>query len=144
MEKIKEKGQLKNKKLLNYGARERTIFWITVFVILFADILIWGTFIGEDNLALFVSNNPIIAPILAGIIGLIPNCASSVILTQLYLQNVISVSAMLAGLFVGTGVGLAVLFKTNKNIKENIKIVILLYCVGVMAGIILQLIGFKI
>ena len=51
MEKIKEKGQLKNKKLLiNYGARERTIFWITVFVILFADILIWGTFIGEDNL----------------------------------------------------------------------------------------------
>ena len=101
-------------------------------------------FIGEDNLALFVSNNPIIAPILAGIIGLIPNCASSVILTQLYLQNVISVSAMLAGLFVGTGVGLAVLFKTNKNIKENIKIVILLYCVGVMAGIILQLIGFKI
>ena len=101
-------------------------------------------FIGEDNLALFVSNNPIIAPILAGIIGLIPNCASSVILTQLYLQNVISVSAMLAGLFVGAGVGLAVLFKTNKNIKENIKIVILLYCVGVIAGIILQLIGFKI
>ena len=101
-------------------------------------------FIGEDNLALFVSNNPIIAPILTGIIGLIPNCASSVILTQLYLENVISVSAMLTGLFVGTGVGLAVLFKTNKNIKENIKIVILLYCVGVISGILLQLIGFKI
>lgn len=101
-------------------------------------------FIGEDNLALFVSNNPIIAPILAGIIGLIPNCASSVILTQLYLENVISVSAMLSGLFVGAGVGLAVLFKTNKNIKENIKIVILLYCVGVLSGILLQLIGFKI
>ena len=118
---------------------------ILVFIVLITFIInVVIFFIGEDNLALFVSNNPILAPILAGLIGLIPNCASSVILTQLYLQNVISVSAMLAGLFVGAGVGLAVLFKTNKNIKENIKIVILLYCVGVMAGIILQLIGFKI
>lgn len=118
---------------------------ILVFIVLITFIInVVIFFIGEDNLALFVSNNPILAPILAGLIGLIPNCASSVILTQLYLENVISVSAMLSGLFVGAGVGLAVLFKTNKNIKENIKIVILLYCVGVMAGIILQLIGFKI
>lgn len=118
---------------------------ILVFIVLITFIInVVIFFIGEDNLALFVSNNPILAPILAGLIGLIPNCASSVILTQLYLENVISVSAMLSGLFVGAGVGLAVLFKTNKNIKENIKIVILLYCVGVLSGILLQLIGFKI
>ena len=118
---------------------------ILVFIVLITFIInVVIFFIGEDNLALFVSNNPILAPILAGLIGLIPNCASSVILTQLYLENVISVSAMLSGLFVGAGVGLAVLFKTNKNIKENIKIVILLYCVGVISGILLQLIGFKI
>ena len=100
--------------------------------------------IGEETLASFISNKPIIGPMLAGLIGLIPNCASSVILTQLYLENVISVSAMLAGLFVGAGVGLAVLFKTNKSIKENIKIVLLLYCIGVFAGIVLELLGFAI
>lgn len=119
-----------------------SIFIFIILITFVINTLIF--FIGEDNLATFVSSNPVLAPILSGLIGLIPNCASSVILTQLYLENVISVSAMLAGLFVGAGVGLAVLFKTNKNIKENIKIVILLYCVGVIAGIILQLIGFKI
>lgn len=119
-----------------------SIFIFIILITFVINTLIF--FIGEDNLATFVSSNPVLAPILSGLIGLIPNCASSVILTQLYLENVISVSAMLAGLFVGAGVGLAVLFKTNKNIKENIKIVILLYCVGVISGIILQLIGFKI
>lgn len=119
-----------------------SIFIFIILITFVINTLIF--FIGEDNLATFVSSNPVLAPILSGLIGLIPNCASSVILTQLYLENVISVSAMLAGLFVGAGVGLAVLFKTNKNIKENIKIVILLYCVGVIAGTILQLIGFKI
>ncbi len=119
-----------------------SIFIFIILITFVINTLIF--FIGEDNLATFVSSNPVLAPILSGLIGLIPNCASSVILTQLYLENVISVSAMLAGLFVGAGVGLAVLFKINKNIKENIKIVILLYCVGVIAGIILQLIGFKI
>ena len=119
-----------------------SIFIFIILITFVINTLIF--FIGEDNLATFVSSNPVLAPILSGLIGLIPNCASSVILTQLYLENVISVSAMLAGLFVGAGVGLAVLFKTNKNIKENIKIVILLYCVGVIAGIILQLIGIKI
>lgn len=119
-----------------------SIFIFIILITFVINTLIF--FIGEDNLATFVSSNPVLAPILSSLIGLIPNCASSVILTQLYLENVISVSAMLAGLFVGAGVGLAVLFKTNKNIKENIKIVILLYCVGVIAGTILQLIGFKI
>ena len=100
--------------------------------------------IGEENLASFISNKPILAPILAGLIGLIPNCASSVILTQLYLEKLIGVSTMLSGLFVGAGVGLAVLFKTNKNIKENIKIVFILYCIGVFAGIALELFGITI
>lgn len=100
--------------------------------------------IGEENLASFISNKPVLAPILAGLIGLIPNCASSVILTQLYLENLISVSAMLSGLFVGAGVGLAVLFKTNKNIKENINIVLILYFIGVFAGIVLELFGITI
>ena len=98
-------------------------------------------FIGEDNIANFVQANPVLAPVLASIIGLLPNCASSVILTQLYVQNVIPVSTMIAGLLVGAGVGLAVLFKMNKKLKENIEIVVLLVVIGILSGIILQMLG---
>ncbi len=101
-------------------------------------------FIGEDTISNFISNSQILGPIIAGLIGLIPNCASSVILTKLYLANVISIGSMIAGLLVGAGVGLAVLFKTNKHIKENIKIVFLLYLIGVISGIILELVSFTI
>ncbi len=98
-------------------------------------------FIGEDNIANFVQANPVLAPVLASLIGLLPNCASSVILTQLYVQNVIPVSTMIAGLLVGAGVGLAVLFKMNKKLKENIEIVVLLVVIGTLSGIILQMLG---
>ena len=80
---------------------------------------------------------------LGGIIGLIPNCASSVILTQLYLQNVIPVSTMISGLLVGAGVGLIVLFKMNKGIKQNLKITALLYTIGVLSGVIIQILGIQ-
>ena len=101
-------------------------------------------FIGEDIIASFIYNKPIIGPILAGLIGLIPNCASSVVLTKMYLENVITVSTLISGLLVGAGLGLAVLFKTNKGVKENIKIVLLLYCIGVASGIILGFLGINI
>lgn len=101
-------------------------------------------FIGEDVIASFIYNKPIIGPILAGLIGLIPNCASSVVLTKMYLENVITVSTLISGLLVGAGLGLAVLFKTNKGVKENIKIVLLLYCIGVTSGIILGFLGINI
>ncbi len=97
--------------------------------------------IGEDQISGFLQNQPILGPAIAGIIGLIPNCAASVILTQMYLENVISLATVIAGLLVGAGVGLAVLFKMNKGIKENFKIMILLYGIGVMTGIIMELIG---
>ncbi len=101
-------------------------------------------FIGEERISGFLQNQPILGPVIAGIIGLIPNCASSVILTQMYLENMISVATMLSGLLVGAGVGLAVLFKTNKGIKQNIQIVALLYSIGVIAGIIIEIIGIQI
>lgn len=97
--------------------------------------------IGEDAIASIILNKPIIGSIIAGLIGLIPNCAASVILTQMYLENLISVATMMSGLLVGAGVGLAVLFKTNKGIKENLKIVGLLYVIGVISGIILEFLG---
>ena len=115
---------------------------ITIFIILITFLINMVIhFIGEDVIAGFLMNKPILGPILAGLLGLIPNCASSVILTQMYLENVISAATMISGLLVGAGVGLAVLFKMNKGIKENLKIVVLLYAIGVISGIVLELIG---
>ena len=115
------------------------IFLFIIIITLIVNLAIH--FIGEGNIAGFLQDNPILGPIIAGAIGLIPNCAASVILTQLYLENMITVATMISGLLVGAGVGLAVLFKANKGIKENLKIVGLLYVIGVVSGIILQIIG---
>ena len=107
------------------------IFVITIII----NILIY--LIGEEQISGFMQNQPILGPAIAGLIGLIPNCASSVIITQMYLENVISMSTMISGLLVGAGVGLAVLFRTNKGIKENLKITVLLYSIGVISGIVI-------
>ena len=96
--------------------------------------------IGEETIAHFISQNVILGPVIAGLIGLIPNCASSVILTELFVENVISMPVLISGVAVNAGVGLLVLFKTNKNVKENLKIIGLLYTIGVFSGIILELI----
>ena len=118
---------------------------ISLFILLVTFIInIAIHFVGEETISGVLSNSPILGPIIAGIIGLIPNCASSVTLTQMYLQNLISGATMMSGLLVGAGIGLAVLFKTNKGIKENIKITILLYCIGVISGILLEIIGITI
>lgn len=114
-----------------------------IFIIsLVLNIIIY--FIGEDNLAHILNSTPVIGPIIASLVGLIPNCASSVIITQLYLSNVLNFATMIAGLLVNTGVGLLILFRTNKDLKENIKITVLLFTIGVIFGIIFDLIGFNI
>ena len=117
------------------------IFIFIVIITFIINLVIY--FIGEDTIAGFLRNQPILGPVIAGIIGLIPNCASSVILTQMYLENVISAATMISGLLVGAGVGLAVLFKTNKGIKQNLKITALLYVIGVLSGIVIGLTGIK-
>lgn len=117
---------------------------IFIFILLFTFILnIIIYLIGEETIAGFLRNQPVFGPVIAGIIGLIPNCASSVLLTQMYLENVISAATMISGLLVGAGVGLAVLFKTNKGIKQNLKITALLYMIGVVSGILIELIGIQ-
>ena len=95
--------------------------------------------VGEETISNIISQNIILGPILAGIIGLIPNCASSVILTELFVGRVISMTILISGLAVNAGVGILVLFKTNKNIKQNITITTLLYLIGVSSGIILEI-----
>lgn len=116
---------------------------IFIFILLITIIINIGIhLIGEEHISNFLQGQPVLGPVIAGIIGLIPNCAASVILTQLYIENVISLATMLSGLLVGAGVGLAVLFKMNKGIKQNIKIVSLLYVIGVTVGIIIEIMGF--
>lgn len=115
------------------------IFIFIIIVSLIINIIIY--FVGEETIYNFLQNKPIMGPVVSALIGLIPNCAASVIITQMYLERVISVSALISGLLTGAGVGLAVLFKTNKGIKENIMIVILLYSIGVISGIIIDSLG---
>ena len=115
------------------------LIYIFVITLIINFIVEW---VGEDNIATFVGNHAILGPAISSLIGLIPNCAASVILTNLYIQNIISGASLVAGLLTGAGVGLIILFRTNKNIKENIVIVGLLYVIGVFSGIILQLMGF--
>ena len=96
---------------------------------------------GESALEWLANNNSVLAAILTGLVGLVPNCAASVIITQLYLKRFISAGAMMSGLLVGAGVGVLVLFRTNRPTKQNMKITGLLYVIGVAAGLLIDLIG---
>ncbi|CDE25443.1 putative uncharacterized protein [Clostridium sp. CAG:440] len=119
-----------------------SIFVFILIVTFIINIAIY--FIGEENISNILLNKPILGPIVSSLIGLIPNCASSVIITNMYLKNVINVGTMIAGLLVNAGVGLVVLFKTNKKIKDNIAIICLLYIVGVISGIVLEFFKFTV
>ena len=109
------------------------IFIITLII----NAIIGG--IGEETIEVFIKNNIFLGPIICSLIGLIPNCAASVIITNLYIENVINMASLISGLLTGAGVGLLVLFRTNKKkIKENLSIVGIIYFVGVVSGWILQ------
>ncbi len=97
--------------------------------------------LGEDTLKSIVIGRPVIGELIAALIGLIPNCAASIILTQLYLEGVLSAGAMIAGLLTGAGVGLLVLFRVNDHFKENLAIAAMLYGFGAVCGILIELSG---
>lgn len=97
-------------------------------------------FIGEDSLSKLFLKNSIFGPFISSLLGLIPNCGSSIVITELYLNGAISLGSAMAGLLTGSGVALLVLFKENKDIKENVTILSLLYGLGVISGIIIELI----
>lgn len=110
------------------------IFIITLVLTLVVD----G--IGQKRIASFLNAIPFLGVFLAALIGLIPNCGASVALTQLYLAGMLSSGQMIAGLLVGAGVGLLVLYRTNHHhLRENVKITILLYCIGVFWGLIMEM-----
>lgn len=100
--------------------------------------------IGEARLSALLKTNPVVSHILAGLIGLIPNCAPSVIITELYLDHMITLGTMMSGLLVGAGIGLLVLFRVNPEKKENINIAILLFAIGTISGLLMDLFGITI
>lgn len=93
---------------------------------------------GHDILSGIFKGKGIFSLMIASLIGLIPNCGASVIITELYLEEIIPLSCVISGLLTGSGVALLVLFKTNKNIKEDIKILLLVYGIGVVGGILVE------
>lgn len=114
-------------------------FRIAVFILIISFVMNLVIFlVGEDSIKHIFLNKPVIGELLAALVGLIPNCAASVVLTQLYVEGALSFGACMAGLLVGAGVGILVLFRANRRMKENIRVVALLYCIGVISGIILE------
>lgn len=114
-----------------------------IFFVLIANLLINLVihYIGEDKISEFISNSNYFTYFLSSLIGLIPNCASSVIITELYLSEMITLGTMLSGVLTGSGIGILVLFRTNKDLKENLLILSLIYLIGVFSGIIIDLLG---
>lgn len=98
-------------------------------------------YIGEDNIKHIFDKTNLFTPLIAALIGLIPNCGSSIVLTELYIANILPLSSALAGLLTNSGVALLVLFKSNKNIKENTKIVGILYLISIITGLLLKIFG---
>lgn len=99
-------------------------------------------YFNEDMISTIFMKNSIFGPFLASLIGLIPNCAASVVITELYLNNAISFGMTMAGLLTGSGVALLLLFKVNNNLKENISIVLTIYFIGAVCGIVIDMLGF--
>lgn len=98
-------------------------------------------YFGEDFLEkVLMKNNPF-GVILTSLIGLIPNCSTSILLTELYLKDVISVGKLLSGVLVNSGVGLLILIRYNKNKKETIKIIAILLGIGILVGFIFDILG---
>lgn len=115
------------------------LFSLFVFSFFIQLLMIW---IGEDMLQNTILTAPVLGEVLAGLVGMIPNCASSVMLTQLYLEGGIGFGPLLSGLLAGSGAGILVLFQANRNRRENWKIAFLLFGIGVFSGCLVRGLGF--
>lgn len=116
-------------------------FNILIFIIVITLLLNLGFYyFGNDSIEKLFLKDSFFSPFISSLIGLIPNCGASVILTELYLNNVISFASVISGLLTGSGVALLVLFKINKNVKENVKILLTLYFIGALSGIVIEII----
>ena len=115
---------------------------VTVFIFLVTSVLVAVLdTVGEPALAAFLSGNEALAVFASALVGLVPNCAASVVITQLYLEGVLSFGPLLAGSLVSVGIGFLVLFRTNCSLRENVAILVLLYAVSVAWGLLFTVFG---
>lgn len=126
--------------LISSAATHTLKVFVYIFLISLGLNIIIGL-VGEETLVGLFTGAPVIGELIAALVGLIPNCASSVVITQLYLDHIIGAGAMMAGLLVNAGVGLLILFRLNHDRVQNLKIIGTLYGLGVFWGIIIELSG---
>lgn len=114
---------------------------IFIIIITFFINIIMGI-AGEDSIKSIFNETPVVGEALAALVGLIPNCAASIIITELYLDGVLGAGAMMSGLLVSAGVGMLVLFRMNRHhVKENIKVLVTLYVCSLFWGLLISLTG---
>ena len=124
------------------GSALKHTLHIILFVFVITVILnLCFLFLGEERLTAVIASRPVSGMFLSGLIGLIPNCGASVLLTQMYLHGVLPASHLIAGLLDGAGVGLLILFRVNPDQKENLRITLLLYLLAVAFGMLIHLLG---
>ena len=97
---------------------------------------------GEEFIASLLLDRPVLGNLVAALVGLIPNCASSVAITNLYLESVISAGAMMSGLLVNAGIALTILFRNNRPLSDTLRVLLLLLAIGLASGILIDLTGF--
>lgn len=114
-------------------------FDIFMFIFIISFVLnVAFSYLGEEVISSILMKNSIFGSFLTSLLGLIPNCFSSVLITQLYLKNTISFASMIGGLLTGSGVALLVLFRVNKDKKQNFRILLLLYLIGALTGLLIS------
>lgn len=116
---------------------------IAIFIVIISFVInIIIGFVGEEAIKSAVNGVPVLGEATAALIGLIPNCASSVIITELYLEGVLNAGAMMAGLLTSSGVGLLVLFRMNRHyVKESLKVLVTLYICSLIWGLLISAVG---
>lgn len=115
---------------------------VTVFIFIITLVLDGALeLVGEDALAAFLGSNPVLSVLGSALVGLIPNCAASVVIAQLYVEGALGAGAMMAGLLVSAGVGLLVLFRTNRGLRQNLIVLAGLWATGVFWGLVIFAFG---
>lgn len=117
---------------------------IKIFIYVLAINVVFGIligFIGEDVIVNFLDSNVYLQPLVSTVIGIIPNCASSVLITQMFASNVLSLGGAVAGLTINSGLGLAVLLKDRVNLKRNLLTVLLMICLSLLLGYVVTFIS---
>ena len=129
---------------LKHNFKHTLLHSIEILIYVFIVNFIFGLLIellGEAKLIIFLQNNKYLAPLFSSIIGVMPNCASSVVLSELYIINGLSFGALLSGLLMNAGLGLVYLFKKKENLKMNINIIIIMFIISLIIGYLTCLIN---